>query len=30
MVLYKAFLSLKVNILIIMKNYNDLVKNKQN
>ncbi len=30
MVLYKAFLNLKVNILIIMKNYNDLVKNKQN
>ncbi len=30
MVLYKDFLNLKVNILIIMKNYNDLVKNKQN
>ena len=30
MVLYKAFLNSKVNILIIMKNYNDLVKNKQN
>ncbi len=30
MVLYKDFLNLKVNILIIMKNYNDLIKNKQN
>lgn len=30
MVLYKDFLNFKVNIIIIMKNYNDLVKNKQN